>query len=149
MEIIEREGFPIAPEISEPAPILPADVSKCSRDELFSYHARYHAYESRMNWILSGFEDELGDIEKLRRVREIDVAASIPLLAEDGKRITNEARDAQVAADSLAIQYYEEEHEKKKTVNKLKVLQRNYMKDCERISRQMSKYEREKQDAPR
>lgn len=149
MEIINKEGMPIPPEISDPAPILPADVSKCSRDELFSYHARYHAYESRMNWILSSFEDELGDIEKLRRVREIDVAASIPLLAEDGKRITNEARDAQVAADSLVIQYYEEEHEKKKTVNKLKVLQRNYMKDCERISRQMSKYEREKQDAPR
>jgi hypothetical protein len=150
MEIIEKENFPIPPNLSEQAPILPFDVSKCSRDELFSLHAMFHACESRINWVLTSFEDELGDIEKLRRVREIDVADSVPLIStEDGKRITNEFRDAKVAADTLVIQYYEEEHEKKKTVNRLKVLQRNYLKDCERLSRQMSKYEREKNDAPR
>lgn len=149
MEIINKENFPIAPELNGEIPVLPFDLSKCSRDELFSYHARFHASEARMNWILCQEEDTLGDIEKLRTNREAIVAANVPFMGEDGKRNTNEFRDSQVAADKEVLELGMKEHEINKTVKRLKVLQRNYMKDCERLSRQMSKYERERLDVPR
>ena len=150
MEIIKAENFAIPPSYKdEEAPQLPFDLSKCSRDELFSYHARFHAYESRMNWVLTQHEDELGDIEKLRRNREAEVAISVPFLGEDGKRNTNERRDAIVAGDKEVLSLGMKDHEIGKVVKRLRVLQKNYMKDCERISRQMSYYERERLDAPR
>lgn len=149
MNIIKKENFPIPPDLADDIPVLPMDVSAISRDELFSLHAKFHACESRINWIISGHEDELGDIEKLRRHREAVVAAAVPFIGEDGKRNTNEYRDAQVNADSEVLDYGSQEHEVNKVVKKLKVLQRNYHADCERLSRQMSKYERERLDAPR
>lgn len=149
MEIIAQENMPIPPELKdEEAPILPMDVSAISRDELFSLHAKFHACESRMLWILCQEEDKYGDIEKLRKNREAVVAASIPFLGEDGKRNTNEYRDAQVAADEEVLSLGLEEHELKKVVKRLKILCDMYHRSCERLSRQMSKYERERADAP-
>lgn len=147
-DIIEKEGFPVPPDISGNPPILPNDVSKCSRDEIYSLHARFHAVESRTNWVVSNYEDELGDIEKLKRDREVKVYSEIPTVL-DGKRTTNDYRDAIVAADTEVLSFKTEEHEKLKIVNKLRVLQKNYYKDCERLSRQMSKWEREKNDGPK
>lgn len=150
MEIISRENMPIPPDYGdENAPVLPVDVSQCSRDELFSYHARFHAYETRMNWILMQYEDELNDYIKLRSYREAVVAKSIPFMGEDGKRNTNEFREAQVRGDEEVLSLGEKEHEAKKIVSDLKVLQKIYHIDCERLSRQMSKYEIERTDAPR
>lgn len=148
LDIINRENLPLPPEIDGEPPRLPNDVSKVSRDELFSLHARFHAVESRTNWIVSNHEDELGDIVKLRTSREVVVANDIPLVIDD-KRITNEYRDSKVAADKQIMKFFDQEHEVKKVINKLRVLQKNYYRDCERLSRQMSKYEREKNDGPR
>ncbi len=149
MEIIAKEHFPIPPDLESTPPVLPFDVSKCSRDELFSLHARFHAAESRMNWVLCQYEDELGDIEKLRTHREAIVANSVPFMGEDQKRNTGEYRESVVAADPEVLEFGMKEHEINKLVKRFKVLKRNYEKDCERLSRQMSKYERERLDAPR
>jgi hypothetical protein len=150
MEIIAKEGMPIPPQYSdEEAPILPMDVSVISRDELFSLHAKFHACESRMLWLMCQEEDTLGDIEKLRKNREAVVAAEVPFMGEDGKRNTNEFRDSQVAADEEVLSLGMQEHEIKKVFKRLKVLCDSYHRSCERMSRQMSKYERERLDAPR
>lgn len=150
MEIIARENMPIPPSYAnEEAPILPIDVSVITRDELFSLHAKFHACESRMLWIMCQEEDKFGDIEKLRKDREAIVGANVPFLGEDGKRNTNEYRDFQIASDSEVLSLGKEEHEIKKVVKRLKILCDNYHRDCERLSRQMSKYERERSDAPR
>lgn len=150
MEIISRENFPIPPAYSdEEAPVFPMDMSLCSRDELFSLHAKYHAYEMRINFILCEHEDKVSDFAQLKNYREAVVAKSIPFMGEDGKRNTNEYRDAQVRGDKEVLIYGEKEHEAKKIVIDLKVHQKNYHLSCERLSRQLSKYEREIADAPR
>ena len=150
MEIIKSENFPIPPAYSdEQAPVFPIDVSIISRDELFSLHARFHAYETRMNWVLMQYEDEMNDCKKLRNYREAVVAKEIPFMGEDGKRNTNEFRDHQINGDPEVLDLGMKEHEVKKIVTDLKVLRDCFHLDCERLSRQMSKYEREIQDAPR
>jgi hypothetical protein len=150
MEIISRENFPIPPAYSdEEAPVFPMDMSLCSRDELFSLHAKYHAYEMRINHILAEHEDKVNDLIQLRNYREAEVAKEIPFMGEDGKRNTNEYRDAQVRGDKEVLELGEKEHEAKKVVTDLKVHQKNYHLSCERLSRQMSKYETERLDAPR
>lgn len=147
-KIISHENLPIPPDISGNPPILPNDISKCSIDEIYSLHARFHAVESRTNWVIFGYEDELSDIEKLKRDKEAKIYADIPTEI-DGRRTTNDYRDSIVAADDQVLSYKTEEHDKLKIVNKLRVLQKNYHLDCERLSRQMSKWEREKNDGPR
>lgn len=150
MEIISNENMPVPPNYKdEQAPVFPMDVSAISRDELFSLHARFHAYEIRMNWILMQHEDEMNDCTKLREYREATVAKEIPFMGEDGKRNTNEFRDAQVRGDKEVLDLGMKEHEAKKIVTDLKVLRNIYHLDCERLSRQMSKYENERLDAPR
>lgn len=150
MEIIKCEGMPIPPEYSnENPPQFPMDVSIISRDELFSLHARFHAYEIRMNYVLMQYEDEMNDYIKLRNYREAVVAKFVPFMGEDGKRNTNEYREAQVRGDQEVLDLGMKEHESKKIVTDLKVLRNNYHLDCERLSRQMSKYETERVDAPR
>lgn len=150
MQIIARENMPIPPDYAnEEAPIFPIDVSIISRDELFSLHAKFHAYEIRMNYVLMEHEDYMNDCVKLREYREAEVAKSVPFLGEDGKRNTNEFRDAQVKGDKEVLELGEKEHEARKIVTDLKVLRNGYHLDCERLSRQMSKYERERLDAPR
>jgi|ERR1700722_12377483 len=150
MEIIQKENFPTPPNYSdENAPQFPIDVSLCSRDELFSLHARFHAYETRMNWVLMQHEDEMNDYIKMRTYREAVVAKEVPFMGEDNKRNTNEHREAQVRGDIEVLELGKKEHEARKVVTDLKVLRNNYHLDCERLSRQMSKYEMEKSDAPR
>lgn len=150
MEIIFREGMPIPPELNnEEAPVLPMDVSAISRDELFSLHAKFHACEIRMNYVLMEHEDLMNDCIKLREYREAEVAKSVPFLGEDGKRNTNEFRDAQVNGDKEVLELGMKEHEARKIVTDLKVFRNGFHLDCERLSRQMSKYERERLDAPR
>lgn len=150
MEIIFREGMPIPPELNnEEAPVLPMDVSAISRDELFSLHAKFHACEIRMNYVLMEHEDLMNDCIKLREYREAEVAKSVPFLGEDGKRNTNEFRDAQVNGDKEVLELGMKEHEARKIVTDLKVFRNGFHLDCERLSRQMSKYERERADAPR
>jgi hypothetical protein len=150
MEIIEKENFPTPPNYGdESAPQFPIDVSLCSRDELFSLHARFHAYETRMNWVLMQYDDEMNDYIKLRNYREAVVAKSVPFMGEDNKRNTNEHREAQVRGDDEVLELGLKEHEARKVVTDLKVLRNNFHLDCERLSRQMSKYEMEKSDAPR
>jgi hypothetical protein len=146
MSIIIREAMPIPPELTGDGPILPEDVSKISRDELYSLHARFHACESRMNWLVIDQEDKLEDIIKLRYYREVKAAEEVPLVIDD-KRVTNEYRDGKVAADQGVLKYKDKEHPIKKTLKRLKVLRDNYCRDCERLSRQMSKYELEKNNA--
>lgn len=150
IKIIVAENMPTPPNYSEEnTPQFPMDVSLCSRDELFSLHARFHAYETRMNWILSGYEEEVNDYIKLRNYREAVVAKEMSFMGEDGKRNTNEYRDTLVRGDKEVLELGMKEHEKKKIVTDLKVLRNNYHLDCERLSRQMSKYEQERIDAPR
>lgn len=149
-EIIAQEGFPIPPTYSdEQAPEFPMDMSKCSRDELYSFHAQFHAYETRINYILIEHEDRLNDWAHKRNYREAAVAKSVPFMGEDGKRNTNEYRDVQVKGDEKVLELSNKEHESKKIVNDLKALQKNFHLSCERLSRQMSKYETERLDAPR
>jgi hypothetical protein len=150
MEIINREAMPIPPAYSdEDAPKFPIDVSVISRDELFSLHAKFHAYEIRMNYVLMFHEDDMNDCTKLREIREAVVAKSIPFMGEDNKRNTNEFREAQVKGDEKVIELGEQEHEARKLVADLKVFRNSFHLDCERLSRQMSKYENERLDAPR
>lgn len=149
-EIIAREGFPIPPAYSEEqAPEFPVDMSKCTRDELYSFHAEFHAYETRINYILIEYEDRLNDWAHKRSYREAVVAKSVPFMGEDGKRNTNEYRDVQVKGDEEVLDLSNREHEAKKVVNDLKAFQKNFHLSCERLSRQMSKYENEMRDAPR
>lgn len=150
MEIISRENMPIPPSYAdESAPVLPVDVSIISRDELFSLHAKFHAYEIRMNYVLMEHEDLMNDCIKLREYREAEVAKAVPFMGEDAKRNTNEFRDSQVKGDKEVLELGMREHEARKVVTDLKVLRNGYHLDCERLSRQMSKYEIERADAPR
>lgn len=142
-DIIAKNNFPLPAEISGDPPFLPNDVSNVSRNELYSFHARFHACESRANWIISRHEDQYEDNVKLRTGREAEVYAALPAVGDDGKRLTESQREALVAVDSVVVGYKDKEHEEKKVLRNLKVLRDNYKRDCERLSRQMSKYEME------
>jgi hypothetical protein len=148
MEIISKENLPIPDEIGGEPPRLPNDVSKCSRDEIYSLHARFHACEVRTNWLISEEEDKLGDITKLKTGRAVEVYSSIPSMI-DGVKTTNDYRDKSTAADSQVIEFGNKEFAFMKIIKKLKGLRDNYHLDCERLSRQMSKWEKEYQDNPR
>jgi hypothetical protein len=150
MEIVAQEGMPIPPAYSdEQAPVFPVDVSKCSREELYSFHAEYHAYETRINYVLIEHEDRLNDCIHYKNYRENVVAKEVPFMGEDGKRNTNEFREAQVKGDPEVLELSNKEHEARKIVSGLKAFQKNFHLSCERLSRQISKYETERQDAPR
>jgi hypothetical protein len=137
MDIISREHMPIPADVDD-IPPFPQDVSKVSDGELFSLHAVYYSCEARANWLLSQNEDELGDIEKLKRHREAVVANSVPFMGEDGKRNTNEFRDTKVNSDSEVLKLSLKEHEINKIVKKLKVLRDNYRTSVAVCSRQYS-----------
>ena len=149
LEIIQKENMPVPKDLEQNIPDFPNDVSKVSDVELFSLHAIYYACEARANWILSAYEDELGDIEKLRRFREVEVAESVPLIADDGKRVTNEQRDVKVASDSNVLEHLKKEHEIGKIVKRIKVLRDNYRSSVSVCSRQYSMRSGELKDIPR
>lgn len=149
MEIISREGMPIPKDFDGQVPEFPNDISKVSDDELFSYHAIYHACESRANWVLLQYEEEVSDLAKLRSFREAKVAGDVPLISpEDNKRITNEHRDTIVANDHEVIELAKREHETSKIVKRWKVLRDNYRSDTSVCSRQWSMRSGELKDGP-
>src|ERR1035437_2452012 len=96
--LIKREHLPTPPDIEEEPPRLPFDMSKSTREEIYSLHARFHACESRISFVVTNEEDSLGDLEKMRHGRELEVASELPVTV-DGKRITDAHRTARIAAD--------------------------------------------------
>lgn len=147
MQIIQQENMPIPPEIDGDPPRLPNDISATSDAELRSYHARFHACEVRMNWVISGFDDEIGDVKKLLRDRRREVALTVK--GEDGKRLTKDAKEALVEADEHVQGYLHQLEEIEKTVGKLKVLRDGYHQDVSTCSRQWSMRYGEQERMPR
>lgn len=147
MQIIQQENMPIPPEIDGDPPRLPNDISQTSDGELRSYHARFHACEVRMNWVISGFDDEIGDVKKLLRNRRREVALTVK--SEDGKRLTKDAKEALVEADEGVQGYLHQLEEIEKTIGKLKVLRDGYHQDVSTCSRQWSMRYGEMEKMPR
>jgi hypothetical protein len=140
--IVEKEHLPLPPEINEDPPELPYDMSKLSRDEIYSLHSRFHACESRANYLIALDEDELHDLEALRKAREVEVAAVLPATI-DGKRTTDAQRSAKIAADEQVRACVAQEHELEKHVRKLKTLRDFYHSTVERCSRQLTRFSEE------
>lgn len=140
-EIVAKENFPIPQEVESP-PTMPADMSKLSREEVYSLHAQFHAVEARISFIITRDEDELSDLQKLRRAHELAVEGTIPM-TEDGKKLTEAQRATRVAQNEGVQAYVAKEHEVEKTIRKLKVLANIYHKDVERASRQMTRWSKE------
>lgn len=148
MAIIAREHLPIPQDIDDPYQ-LPNDVSKVSDDMLRSLHARAHAVEARVNWLISERQDEVGDLERLRDARKVYVRNNLPPKAEgDTGRRTKDAIEAIVEGDEEAQQYQAQIAEIEKGTNKLKVIRDNAHRDCERLSRQWSMRFREETASP-
>lgn len=141
-DIVKREHLPEPPEINEDPPILPFDMSKCTKEELYSLHARFHACESRMAYVVSQEEDSLGDLEKMRKGRETELANEIPMTV-DRKKLTEAQRAAIIASDPQVQTYQTAIHNVEKTLRKLKVLRDSYHRDVERTSRQMTRFAKE------
>lgn len=145
-EIIDTENFPTPPEIDEKPPRLPFDLSKCSDEEIQSFHAQFHACSSRANYVVGLWESELRDVVKLRKGREVEAYNSLP--AKDGRtKLTNEQRDSMVQADAEVVGYRNQEHEVEKILRQLKVLQSNYSSDVAVCSRQMNMRHKESDGA--
>jgi hypothetical protein len=149
MAIVQQENMPIPPEIDGDPPQLPNDLSKVSDQELHSYHARFHACEVRMNWVISQFEDEVGDVKKLLRNRRREVALSIGTVDENNKKLTKDAKEALVEQDAYVQQYLGQLDEAEKTLGKLKVLRDGYHQDVSTCSRQWSMRSLEAEKTPR
>lgn len=151
MQIISQENMPIPPEIEGDPPRLPNDLSKVSDQELQSFHARFHACESRANWVISQFDDEIGGVKKLLRDRRREVAGSIGTVDSEGKKLTKDAKEVLIESDVGVQQYVHQLEEIEKTVGKLKVLRDNYHQDVSTCSRQwsMRSGEADKQPVPR
>jgi hypothetical protein len=152
MQIIQEENFPIPPEIEGDPPRLPNDLSKVSDGELQSFHARFHACESRANWVISKFDtDEIGPVKKLLRDRRREVAAHIGTTDENNKKLTKDAKEVLIEQDQYVQQYVGQLEEIEATMGKLKVLRDNYHQDVSTCSRQwsMRSGEAEKQPVPR
>lgn len=146
MAIIEREHFPIPPDIEDPYK-LPNDVSKESDVELRSLHARAHAVECRVNWVISDRDDEVGDLERLladrRRVVKLETPTTI-----DSKRLTKDQIEARIEADEQVIGFKSQIAVIQKGTGKLKVIRDNAHRDCERLSRQWSMRYKEENFSP-
>jgi hypothetical protein len=136
--LVEKEKFPLPDDIEDP-PRMPADMSKCTREEIYSLHARFHAVESRIGLVITHEEDMLDDLEKLLKGAELTAEEAVPV-NEDGKKLTESQRSARVARDPQVQQYEEAVKNVKKTIRKMKVLQGNYHRDVERASRQMTRW---------
>jgi hypothetical protein len=134
-----REHLPLPPEITEDPPLMPFDMSKLTREEIYSLHSRFHSCEARVNLLITNEEDVLGDIEKLRRGQEIKVGAELPM-SEDGKKLTESQRVVRVASDPEVQQYLSQAHEIEKRLRRLKMLRTNYHADVERCSRQLTRF---------
>jgi hypothetical protein len=133
MAVIAREKAPIPPDIDDP-PKLPGDISKISDEELRSVHGRFHAVESRLNWVISQHEDEIDDLERLKNVR----GAEVRNLPREGKAPTKDQMQALIDVDPQVQAYEQQAHEVRKVVNKLKVLRDNAHLTCQRCSREFS-----------
>lgn len=140
-QTVAKEHFPIPQDIEDP-PSMPADMSKLTREEIYSLHARFHAVEARIAIVITDEEDKLGDMQKLRRARELAVEEMIPVNV-DGKKLTEAQRSARIAQDEQVQIYATAEHNIEKTIRKLKVLANNYHRDVERSSRQLTKWSKE------
>ena len=137
-EVIDQEHFPVPPEIDEKPPHLPFDLSKCSDEEIASFHARFHACHSRANYVVGLWEGRLRDLVKLRKGREVEVANEAPKKdPEDSrKRLTDAQREAYVAADPTVVSYRDQEHEVERVLRQLRVLRDGYAADVSTCSRQ-------------
>lgn len=148
MAIISAENMPIPPEIEGDPPRLPNDLSKAGDQELFSYHARFHACEVRMNWVISQQEDALGDAQKLLRNRRREVLLQIPATV-DGKKVTKEIKEAMAEDDAEVQQYRSQVEEIEEMIGKLRVLRDGYHQDVSTCSRQWSMRSGEADKQPR
>lgn len=148
MAIISAENMPIPPEIDGDPPRLPNDLSKESDAALHSFHARFHACEVRMNWVISQFDDEIGDVRKLLRNKRREVGLAIPATHE-GKKVTKDIKEALVDADAEVQQHLHNLSEIEATVGKLKVLRDGYHQDVSTCSRQWSMRSGEADKLPR
>jgi hypothetical protein len=148
-EVIDREHFPVPPEIDERPPRLPFDMSKCSDDDVRSHHARFHACHSRANFVVGLWEGEHRDVVKLRKGREVEVANSLPSKdPEDSrKRLTDAQREAMVAADLEVVALKEREHEIERVLRQLTTLRDGYSRDVSACSRQWAMRHKELEGA--
>lgn len=141
-ERIDRENFPIPPEIDGDPPRLPFDLSKESDASIMSYHSRFHACAARANYIVGLWESELRDIQRLRKGREVEVANSLPI--RDGRaKLTESQREIMVQADEEVMRLKEEEHQVERVLRQLRVLSDSYSTSVAVCSRQMSMRHRE------
>ncbi len=136
MAIIAKEHLPLPLDIDE-VPVFPNDVSKVSDAELFSLHARMHACESRVNWLINQREDEIHGIEKLLRNRRREVRSELPK-TQDGKRLTKDEVETMIEADAQVQQLVDQLDEVEKISGTFKTLRDNYRKDVAVCSRQYS-----------
>lgn len=134
-EIISRENLPVPPEIDGQPPRLPFDLSKCSDDDLRSYHAQFHACHSRANHLVGLWEGELRDIVKLRKGAEVQVMNGLPV--KDGRtKLTDAQRDAMAAAHPEVVKLREHEHGVERKLRQLAALRDGYGRDVSTCSRQ-------------
>jgi hypothetical protein len=140
-QTVAKEHFPYPQDIEDP-PSMPADMSKLTREEIYSLHARFHAVQARIAIVITDDEDKLGDMQKLRRARELAVEETIPVNI-DGKKLTEAQRSARIAQDEQVQIYATAEHNLEKSIRKMKVLAGNYNRDVERSSRQMTRWSKE------
>jgi hypothetical protein len=133
MAVIAREQLPIPPDISEP-PQLPEDISKIDDVALRSVSGRFHAVESRVNWLISEHEDEIFDRERAKNIR----SAEIRNTPREGKAPTKDQMQAIVDADPEVQRIEGEIHEVRTVIHKLKVIRDNAHLTCQRVSREFA-----------
>ena len=146
MAIIAREHLPIPIDVAE-APTFPNDISKVSDTELFSMHARMHACESRVNWMINEQEDAVKRVEKLLRVARLNARKALQPLGE-GKRRTKDETEAAIESSPEVQQLLAELEGAQDTVGTLKVLRENYKSDVSTCSRQFSMRSGEERGIP-
>lgn len=146
MATIEREHLPIPPDIEDPYR-LPNDVSKVSDADLHSLHARAHAVEARVNWLISEWEDTEADYEKLIK-DQIRIATENLPESEEGKRLTKVRKEELVESDLELVRLRAALQDHQRGLRKFKVIRDNAHRDCERLSRQWSYRYKEEAASP-
>lgn len=145
---IKKENLPIPPELEGQPPILPRDMSTLSDGQIRKLHAEYTAALARANWICSLEQaDEyaakmiaeklevraLAHVDKIKYVDDKPKPKSIPEIEAEAK----EHPDVVAAWDA-----YTELH---MSLRIMKELKDSMQVTCERISREWSMREAERQ----
>lgn len=134
--LIAQERFPLPPEVEAP-PVLPFDMSKSSDEELRSIHAQFHAVLTRVNWVIAQHKDEIFGLKRALAAQEAVVRSELPKTA-DGKRVTNDDKEAMVATDATVVRYHEQLAEQERPLIKLETIAENARSTCARASREYS-----------